>query len=469
MKCESCGNELVGGAIICRVCKHNNALRGMKQVRPRRTGDLLENPPRPARDTRPTASHTTSPMTELPRIVPRKDADDNLIRFPAGTNRQAANPQPSTQSQTSIGNESDGDLPPWRAQLKEKVRQVREKRSGELTPIPAAATDEPDEAESDPNPIVEAALKRIRWAEHPPAVKTTISARRQGAGAAAAAKLPQPEPEVQPRPEPRPQPRPEPRIVAPRPGQTNTQSGARASNRAANQRAGHPPVVRVETRTLTPKINRPGAYEDKARSETKSSPSPESRILTPREQPRITAELRREPQAAPGYVERDPAPAIKADKHVDTEIIEVAQLPEPLPLPEAAPASLWVRTLAWACDLEVIALAYLLIFGSFATLNTSLSRESMFIMLVLLATITFVYQLSMLLVAGRTTGMALLGLTLLNTDDDSLPVTRRQKMLRAWAATISFLCPPLNYLVMQLNIFQRSLPDLVSGTTAAKQ
>ena len=77
---------------------------------------------------------------------------------------------------------------------------------------------------------------------------------------------------------------------------------------------------------------------------------------------------------------------------------------------------------------------YLPIFGAYATLDTSLGRESFFVMLVLLSTATFFYQTLMLMLAGRTTGMALLNLELLNTDDDSLPVTRRQKMLRAIVA-----------------------------------
>jgi uncharacterized RDD family membrane protein YckC len=424
MKCESCGNELTGGAIICRVCNHNNALRGVNQPRPGHHAQA--NPPRRAGDTQPNAARTTAPLTELPRIVPRKDSDDNVIRFPVAPNKPPANPPPAPRPQASTESEPD-EYPPWRAELKERVRQIREKRSGELTPIPAAA-DEPDEAELDPNPIVESALKRIRWANHPPAITSKIGAGRPGARAAAVAKLTQAEPETETetRTEPLPQ----------------------------------PPVMRVETRTLTPKINRDAAAKPQPK------PSPESKVLTPRAKPQTTAE----PRTGPRPAQRQSATAaVKPDKHVETQIIEFAMLPEPPPLPETEPASLWTRTLAGACDFEIIASAYLPVFGAYATLDTSLGGESLFIMAVLLSAITFVYQSVMLMIAGRTTGMALLDLNLFNTDDDSLPVTRRQKMLRAWAATIVFLLPPLNYLVTRLNLFQRSLPDLISGTTVAKE
>jgi hypothetical protein len=141
----------------------------------------------------------------------------------------------------------------------------------------------------------------------------------------------------------------------------------------------------------------------------------------------------------------------------------------PLPLPEAKPATLWLRTLAGACDFEIIATAFLPLFGAYATLNTKVSIESFFVMAVLMGACVFIYQLVTLLIAGRTFGMALLGLNLVNTDDDEQPVTRRQKMLRAWAATFASLLLPLNWFITRLNRAHRSLPDLVSGTTIVRQ
>ncbi len=478
MKCESCGNELTGGAIICRVCNHNNALRINQQrqsrLQPQRAARPQEPLPRRAADARPNAARNAAPMTELPKIVPRKDDDANLIRFPAASTKQPAAPQPAPKPQPAIRSqvvvEDDSDLaayPPWRAELREKVRQAREKRNtGELV-APAVLSGVADDAELDRNPIVESALKRIRWADH----SSTIKSAKNGSGrqverGAALAQVAQAELEAEAKikPEPRPQPvaepRPEPRFTAPRP-----------ANNAAAPAINRQPVNQVEARTLTPKVNQPTI----ARPELKSSPSFDSKILTPRAKPQTTTEARTETRygrrgTEPPVIKRAPeTPPIKPDKQVETQIIEISMAPEVMPFPEAEPASLWTRTLAGACDFEIIAAAYLPIFGAYATLDTSLGRESFFIMLALLSTGMFFYQTLMLMVAGRTTGMALLNLELLNTDDDSLPVTRRQKMLRAWAGTIAFLCPPLNLLVTKSNTFQRSLPDLISGTTVAKR
>ncbi|MGH9848674.1 MAG: RDD family protein, partial [Blastocatellia bacterium] len=467
-----------GGAIICRVCNHNNALRINQQrqsrLQPQRAARPPEPLPRRAADARPNPARSASPMTELPKIVPRKDDDANLIRFPAtsakqpATTQPAPKPQPAKRAQAVVENESDlAAYPPWRAELREKVRQAREKRNtGELV-APTLPSDSTDDVELDRNPIVESALKRIRWADHSSAIKTAQNGGgRQAERGAALGQVTQAEPEAEAKikPEPRPQPvaepRPEPRVTTPRP-----------ANNAAAPAINRPPVNQVVTRTLTPKVNRTAT----TKPEPKSTPSFDSKILTPPAKPRTTAELRTETRygrrgTEPPVIKRAPeTPPIKPDKQVETQIIEISMAPEMMPFPEAEPASLWTRTLAGACDFEIIATAYLPIFGAYATLDTSLGHESFFVMLVLLSTATFFYQTLMLMVAGRTTGMALLNLELLNTDDDSMPVTRRQKMLRAWAATIAFLLPPLNLLVTKSNSFQRSLPDLISGTTVAKR
>src|SRR5262245_25635940 len=98
MKCESCGNELTGGAIICRVCNHNNALRG--GLRKQRSGP--EAAPRGAEDTNSNPSRGASPMTELPKIVPRKDIDANLIHFPPAS----INPESVAVATTSVASRS---------------------------------------------------------------------------------------------------------------------------------------------------------------------------------------------------------------------------------------------------------------------------------------------------------------------------------------------------------------------------
>src|SRR5262249_13012122 len=157
-----------------------------------------------------------------------------------------------------------------------------------------------------------------------------------------------------------------------------------------------------------------------------------------------------------------------------SQLMATGQAPEQLPPPEAEPASLWSRAMAGACDFEIIMAAYLPIFSSYAVLNesfrveTSFFNESSLIMLLLLSAIAFVYQMVMLGFAGRTFGMAMLNLTLLNTADESLPVARWQRILRALASTIVFICFPL-HVFTRLIPSRRSLPDLISSTTVARQ
>ncbi|MGH9767490.1 MAG: RDD family protein [Blastocatellia bacterium] len=560
MKCESCGNELTGGAIICRVCNYNNALRG--DWRSQRTGQRPAT--RRSGETQPNQSRTTAPMTELPKIVPRKDADANLVRFPPPSkqpeSKRAEAPRPAPKPQIATADETGTEpYPPWRAELKERVRQIREKRNtGDLVaPPPAPAGLE--RVDLDRNPIVESALNRIRWSSPPPATTTAISATTPVARAAAA-KLaqpvteierqregeaerrregetegrrvipsvpPPPHPAVSPslRPEPRLEARGVPRVASPRPNQagqpvirpeigreanrtgnqptapatdkpgtplkprTASQSAKQivnnADDQANNPAATRPIVNRVETKTLTPKTY----GEAGARPEPKPVSAPGSKILTPRVKPHAAAaepkvESRSErpgpeasPQPAPGRPSTGKPLTGAPDKHVETQVIEIAQAPEPLPPPEAEPASLWARTMAGACDFEIVATAYLPIFGAYAVLNESpgaespssfINESSFVIMLLLLSAITFIYQMVTLIFAGRTFGMALLNLNLVNTDDESMPVMYRQKILRALMATVVFVCFPL-YLFARLSLSRRSLPDLISGTTVADQ
>lgn len=474
MKCESCGNELTGGAIICRVCNHNNALRS--DWRSQRVNTQYgpqygqqhgqQHAFRRPGETQSNQSRATSPMTELPRIVPRKDADANLIHFPPAPNRQESRqteaPRPARETGTVVE-------PPWRAELKERVRQIREKRNtGELA-APSMRPDRPSEVDLDRNPIVESALNRIRWSSHTPAITATIG------GGAAAQRLIQTDAEPEPRPQPRSEARIDSRFASPKPNSASKP----AVNRTADQ-SNRPPVSQVETRrpetrTLTPKTHR----EAGARPEPNPAPAPASKILTPRAKPHTGAEPKVETLDDRRRTETPPRPAIgrpstarplggAPDKHVETQVIEIAQAPEPPPLPEAQPASLWVRTLAAACDFEIIATTYLPIFGAYAVLNTSLGGASFMIMLLLLSVVVFIYQMVMLRFAGRTFGMALLNLNLVNTDDETMPITRRQIRLRAVAATITFICLPL-HLFTRFNLSQRSLPDWISGTTVTEQ
>jgi uncharacterized RDD family membrane protein YckC len=155
------------------------------------------------------------------------------------------------------------------------------------------------------------------------------------------------------------------------------------------------------------------------------------------------------------------------EKQVKTRVPEISLALEPSRR-KANPAPLYARLLAGACDFEIVFVAFLLIFGAYATSHNgaSFGHGSRILTALLLSAVVFTYQIVMLAFAGRTFGMALLKLNLINAGDESLPVTLWQKLLRASAATIVFICFPL-YLTPWFSASRRTLPDLVSGTTVA--
>jgi len=384
MKCESCGNELIGAAIICRACNHNNALH--KRVASRRAEPRHDQPTRP-RD--------SGPPADFPTIVPRKDADVNLLHFPSALNRRPeATPARQTVAESDPKTEA---YPPWRAELKERVRRIKEKRA---TSKPAATQSpvqspraQDDEAKPNRNLIVESALNRIRWVS-----KETV---RRGDEAT---------------------------------GRRGDFSQSRQVAQAPNR-----PVAQSPRRPVSPSL------------------------------PPSVPPSQASPQISVGEASVSGSPAGAPDKCVETRAPEIAQALEPR-RSEAEPALLYARLLAGVCDFEIVLTAFLLIFGSYATSNnaTSFGDESRLLTPLLLSAVVFIYQIVMLAFAGRTFGMALLKLNVVNTGDENLPVTLWRKMLRASAATIVFICFPL-YLTAWLNVSRRTLPDLISGTTVAKR
>jgi uncharacterized RDD family membrane protein YckC len=277
--------------------------------------------------------------------------------------------------------------PPWRAELKERVRQIKEKRAlSELsTPKPSpvqSSRAQVGEAKPDHNQIVESALNRIRWSSR--------NTERRGDG------------------------------------ETGRQ-GDRESQSLHISRSPSHPVAQSPSHPVDKSPSRP-----------------------------VPSSLRPSGGDAP-Y------------NHVETQIIEIAHALVQ-PRPQAEPAPLYARLLAAVCDFEIVFAAFLPVFGAYAVLNydTSFGAESSILMALLLATVVFVYQMVMLAFAGRTFGMAVLKLNLVNTDDESTPVTGLQKLLRASAATIVFICFPL-YLTAGFSASRRTLPDLISGTTVSQR
>ncbi len=438
MKCEKCGKELIGGAIICRRCDHNNARQFINEWRSRRP----EPPRKPA----------TGPKAQNGATIPSKakapltsSFDANLIRFPAEQH-------PATATSQTLSNSEEPKLAEyrdWREQVKEKVRLAREKKASEKPAI----ENQPDEVALDPNPIVESALKRIRWSSHTQPASAPSRTIKPGLHATALAEAIDfaPEPITGPAPE-------EVRPIQPAVKPVNQHETQPAISRPARQpviaRTAAPPV---EVKTPAPKPR----VEPKVKIEPgRQAPAPE---------PRLPPAARAQgPKPEPKRPETRP-PIESSRKFNETQIIEVPLFIAELSDIFSRPATTWVRTLAGACDFEMISMAYLPVFAAYATLNTSLGREAFFILLILLAAIIFVYQAVTLSLADRTFGMALLNLRLINNEDETLPITRRQRLLRAWGATIAFLFPPLNFLIMRLNRLNRSLPDLISGTTPVEQ
>jgi uncharacterized RDD family membrane protein YckC len=372
---------MIGAAIICRACNHNNALTkklALRRPEPQHNQSLL--------------SRAGGPSTELPTIVQRKDNEVNLLHFPSSLNNRAA-PARRPQAAPAESRSQTETYPAWRAELKERVRRIMEKRATSELATPNLTPAQSSRAQSGEiklgrNPIVEAALKRIRW----------TSRKVEGVKA----------------------------------GGTEGGRDGEKNNLSAS------PSPRL---SLTPSLHL-SALPSRAPSETAPGKAP----------------ARRPPAGAPNK---------QVGTQLKTRIAEIAQAHEP-PALKADPAPLQARLLAGACDFEIVIVAFLLIFGAYEMSNNTSSfvYGSRLLIASLLSAVVFTYQIVMLAFAGRTFGMAMLKLNLVNAGDESLPVTLWQKLLRASAATIVFICFPL-YLTAWFSVSRRTLPDLVSGTTVS--
>jgi len=498
MKCENCGSELVGAAIVCRQCDHNNAQGRVSQWRARRTGELQQ--PSSSSLSGASGTRSISPLPETSKLESSKPFSRNSK--PLEPIKPAPSPfEPKIQishapttsapkvtassAKNGDGNfaehSADGQDQPWRAQLKEKVRQSRERKTGGLN----GPGIEPDESELDPNPLVESALKRIQWAKHTPPAATAPRVVRHGSRAMALAAEEDYESDLFTEPGSKspsqPESRPQPKVDSVAESKTAPNSGARVSPASNNpmlaRKATTQPVSQPETKPLPA---RPVAMPDgtlampqaesrieiKPAVATETIPMAENKEAEPR--PRVTGEIKT-PASSPAVKLQPekamPVTAPTLHTPVATEVVGLPRRTGSLKSAQPKMAKLWVRTLAGACDFELVAVAFLPLFASYATLNTSLGRESFAIMFFLLATLTFCYQFLMLTVAGRTTGMACLNLKLVNVVGKDRPISGTQKFARAVAATAAFLLPPLNLIVMQSNHQRYTLPDLLSGTT----
>jgi uncharacterized RDD family membrane protein YckC len=418
MKCEKCGIELNGATIVCRACKHNNAMQRLSAWRAKHSVALQNEG----------SGVDTSTVSPRRQSYPSIEAETNLLQFPVL-------PESKQQQKTDSGAASETDsvvYPPWRAQLKEKVREAREKRLSGRTSDDRNKSAGDGVDPSHPNPIVAAALNRIQRSSP----SSTTRPVRSGALATALAK------EIEPEIKPSPAPKPVAKVAATKP-ETETQSETRTQRTPRN-------VTEL-------KVRQEPRYKNNQKTIT-----PLERERTATTQPRFWERDYRKAHTRPTI--------IRTKKHIKTQIIEIphSHSDEDADQTSNSP-SLWVRTLAGACDLELIATGYLPIFAAYVSWNNSLNSKDSIILFILLAAITFVYQAVSLFIADRTCGMAVLRMRLVKTDDEDQPISRGQKFTRALAATIAFLCPPLNLLVMRLNWRRLTLPDLISRTTPIEE
>lgn len=527
MKCENCGSELAGAAIVCRQCNHNNAQGRVSQWRARRTGELKE-PSASTRSISPLAGTPKSDSQKLQTpgvkaIEPRKSAP---LPFEPKIQINHASPSSTISSKASsafsqapsLSNPATAEddpgvvqYPAWRTQLKERVQQSRDRKVAGT----AAVATEPDEAELDPNPIVEAALKRIRWSAQTTPPNPLPRVARHGSQATALAEVPDfdDEPHVEPE-SPKPPVRhelksesatdiktdvkmdPKP-VVRTTPTPTNPLLARRPTTQPVNRpetqslparqtgiptSAAKPAIpAAVSANVYADTYERPlpkSSLEDRNEVRVQISPAttPEVKpaVETPAAKPRVTGEIKTSlpqtlPQVSAKAQTETGATAATSRKPVETQVIGLSPTNAGTIFIKPLAATLWVRTLAGACDFEIVATAFLPLFASYATLNTSLGRESFAILFVLLAVLTFCYQMLTLTLADRTSGMACLNLQLINLAASDKPISMKQKFARAVAATAGFLCPPLNLIVMQSNQQRHSLPDLLSGTTLVEK
>lgn len=498
MKCENCGNELVGASIVCRQCNSNITQGRVGQWRARHNN---ANPAAAQAQATRTISPLPAPKSEIKKqsIESGKAANAGSFeprpqpaRFePQRQTSQAALPQtaPAKSSASSSAEDESGvvQFPAWRAQLKDKVKEVRDRRTN---PMPDADTG-PDEAQLDPNPIVESALKRIRWSQH----TTPQSLAESSESNSQTVQKQKPETESRPfnRVEPKPDSPPSSRVslssnplLARKPSAqpvVRTEPAPRSAPKPEPKSAPLPPAEdRIEIKPAAQPEPKPGSGSlTNPVTKTGSGPltAPVSKTgsgsLTSLPKVRTTGEIKKPapPQPAP---QRTPSGSLVQPPRIPVETKVIGLNPSVSDLPgfdatgtkqalKPRNATLWGRTLAGVCDFEIVAMAFLPIFWPYAVLNTSIGYESGAIMFVLLAALMFCYQLLTLTIANRTTGMAFLRLRLVNSTNKEKPVTFLQKLLRALAATAVSFIPPLNFLVIQSNPQHRSLPDLISGTS----
>ncbi|MFN7948832.1 MAG: RDD family protein [Blastocatellia bacterium] len=400
MICEKCKQELPGAAVICRNCGYNNALQGIEGWRDKRDRVLNLSAKHPAQ-----------------RPATRRSGESTVVRFPVSPERAAA---------AEAERAAEAELPAWRRQVLEKVRQVRQQREAE------AIERAPRRDENDVNPIVEAAIRRIR---REPPTNGVSSSVISGATAQATARALDYDQRQEARPETRPEP---PRISSP----------------AIVQRSAAAPAAAKKTEPDQPVSPRPSVSETTPASLHENAP-----------------------QARAAVTETDDAAEVTADNETADQTAEATETAASAgewtaPLfshGRAGKAPLLGRAAAAFIDLQIITFSLLPFFTAATLFNVEFTRGPLMALAGLGLAMIFLYHLTAMVIAGRTCGMAVFRIRVADAADESLPPSLNQCLRRAGGAAMSVLFIPLNLLVIALSPERQSLSDQISGTQIVRQ
>lgn len=464
LTCEKCAHDLIGGAVICRHCGFNNALRRVEKWREQRRTSVLPlrtapEAPKPALKAQP----MSRPAAPRERPVRPSMQDSTLIPFPSvhrspagGEQRKAEAPEARHAENHQAGDGSAAPAkpdvyPPWRKELSARVRQIREQKTAPSVEPPR---ERPAAEEFDRNPIIASALRRIRRVEYLPPVSPNRPPRATAATAAAQAAAPAPAPleeadaEVAPlRRAPRPtvtQPAPlappvseKPSAGVPRPV---TKDASRVENTAVDVRAEIGEVLNPEGVTAE-------AQAVKLEAETGSSLS----------------------KAAATH----PTPAKPVAPPSDRIIFTAG------PKPKCMAAPLRQRAAAALIDAEAAAFGFLVIFaGAFVAADLPISGALNLALIITAAVLIPVYYVVSFAFVGRTLGMSLLklrvGRQVVEEDVGSAQGVSRQYeiaqltlpdiLARTLGSAASLVLFPLNLLSIWRSDERPSLADRLSGT-----
>jgi len=387
MKCEKCEQELLGGAVICRQCGFNNALQRIGGWR--------------AKQEFPAQSHTG-------QATSRRSQDATLIPFPVSPHR--------SKSSETAKEASAPSSPPWRQRLDETIREIRERRAEDHQRQALAPPLEP-------NPIVEAAVKRLQRDATPASSSGSSSnalSRSTGQGAQAAAFAIQCDDE------------PEPLIES-----RSMTSPITAKHAASTSTATLPVKPVTQTAGLT---QTRAAHPARHSSTTTSAPAPDAGNKLDQ------------------MADVPHAHTVEAATHAVED--DVASF-------DAAP--LLMRALASVIDVAIIVLSGLPFLTAFTFFEAEFDRASLYLLAAIAVAAIFCYHLLTVAVAGRTSGMALCKLRIVDAASECVPPTVTQAFGRAFGATLSLLLLPLNLLVILLSLERLSLSDHISSTIIVRQ